>query len=349
MLDKVLMSNETSYNKIIVTITGLVIDDDYCEMQPYEVNLITGDINKKGKSRTLKPMFNTGCNSISHVNLQTINKKVIRINYYQLLTYLRLKVGLIKKVEYRYIINKHLNYSDGHIYNLLYLDGLESVYYRDRENFNKYIKNRVCIIDPDYSVYDAIKDGLVVVRPMNIKTNYVGEYFIDSDGIIVNNNSGMYVKRYTSTSGYTSFTYKEGNTTSTRNIINILGHTFLKCNDDTIYSFKDSSIPRSNTELINVMATTKKELTTNYHKNNTNHYDKYLKNHTIGNVKSVVIDGKLFNSFKDAATYIVKEEKLLGNVRPLSSVVTLISMRVNNKLKNNDRKIYNRYTVTRGG
>ena len=348
MLDKIIISDR-GIDKNSVIITNLTINNISYKIQPYKVDLITGNINKKGKSKILKPMLNTGGTTIPYVNLFKVDKKILRVNYYQLLTYLRLKMGLINKMKYRFIINKYLDYLDGHIDNLLYLDGLESIYYRDRSKFNKYIKHRVCIIDPTYNVFDAISDGLIVVKPVNIETNYIGEFYIDTNGIIVNNSTGMYVKRYTSTSGYTSFTYKEGNTTSTRNIINILGHTFLKCNDDTIYSFKDSSIPRSNTELINIMATTKKELTTNYHKNNTNHYDKYLKNHTIGNVKSVVIDGKLFNSFKDAATYIVKEEKLLGNVRPLSSVVTLISMRVNNKLKNNDRKIYNRYTVTRGG
>ena len=349
MLDKVIISNDTSYNKIIVTITGLTKSNTDYKIQPYEVNLITGNINKRGRSKLLKIMLNTGCKSSPQINLTTVDKKTIRVNYYQLLTYLRLKVGLIKKVEYQYIINKHLNYLDGHIYNLLYLNGLESVYYKDRDNFNKYIKNRVCIIDPNYSVFDAIKDGLVVVKPINVETNYVGEFYIDTNGIMVNNNTGMYVNRHTNSFGYISFTYTKGNSVYNKTTINILGRTFLRCGNGVVYGFKDNSIPRANTELINIYATTKNELTKRYHKNNTDHYDKYLKNHEVYNTSDVMVNGMLFNSFKDAAMYIIKEEEQLGNTRTLTSVVSLISLRVNNKLKNSNRKIYNRYTITKGG
>lgn len=349
MLDKVGITNESSWNKISITITSLTIDGNYYETLPYEVNLITGYINRKGKSRILKPMFNTGCNAIPHVNLQTTNKKTIRVNYYELLTYLRIKVGLIKQVEYQYIINKNLDYLDGGIYNLLYLNGLESVYYRDRENFDRYIKNRVCIIDPNYDVYDAIKDGLVVVKPVNIKTNYVGEYFIDTDGVIINNNTGKYIKKYASGLGYLSFTHRVGGIVSSRNVINILGRTFINSNNDTMYSFKDSNIDRANTELINIMPTTRKELTTKYHKNTSDHYQKYLKDSVEKIARKVVINNILFNSFKDAAKYIIKEEKQLGNIRTLPTVASLISIRINNKLKNSNKKIYNRYVVTKVG
>jgi len=345
MSDIVVMLNEISYNQISITISNLIIKGVHYEVEPYEVNLITGDINKKGKSRVLKPMFNNDSNKVPYVNLRTINKKTLRVYYYKLLTYIRMNLGYIKEVDYQYIINKHLNYLDGHISNLLYLNGLEAVYYRDRENFNKYIKNRVCIIDPGYSVYDAINDGLVVVKPINIETNYKGEFFIDTNGIIVNNNSGAYVNKCLNKSGYLMFSCNIDGNVYSGNVINILGRTFLKCTNNTVYGFKDSDIPRSNADLINIMSTTRKELTKKYHKNNSDHYDKYLKNHNMTNTKNIIVDGKLFKSYASAAKYVVEEEKQLGITRSLPSVISLISLRVNKKLKNNNRKIYNKYTV----
>ena len=348
MLDKIIISDR-GIDKNSVIITNLTINNISYKIQPYKVDLITGNINKKGKSKILKPMLNTGGTTIPYVNLFKVDKKILRVNYYQLLTYLRLKMGLINKMKYRFIINKYLDYLDGHIDNLLYLDGLESIYYRDRSKFNKYIKHRVCIIDPTYNVFDAISDGLIVVKPVNIETNYIGEFYIDTNGIIVNNSTGMYVKRYTNKLGYMVFTYIKGNKCYSRNIINILGRTFLEYNSNTIYSFKYDNMPRSNTELVNIFATTRSKLTKNYHKNNTSHYDKYLKNYMLKHTKSVVVNNILFNSFKNAAMYIIKEEKRLGITRSLTSVVSLISVRINNKLKNNNSKIYNRYAITKGG